>query len=153
MIADQQVLLPIDSRELPGPDTRTKSEAAATDDWRLKRMLGVAREVGWPMAWTDDLYRHDKQKLDANPGEAFLWILRDTGTHLYPLTCFNWHEAESYRRTIHYWSGHHNLNVIDDPAERARYYVVSNTTLKSLSWQEAMQCFTVQPQTSRCEEN
>ena len=90
MIANQQVLSPIESRELPGPDTRTKSEAAATDDWRLKRMLAVAREVGWPMAWTDDLYRHDRKKLDANPGEAFLWILRDTGTHLYPLTCFNW---------------------------------------------------------------
>ena len=48
MIANQRVLSPIDSRELPGPDTSTKAEAAATDDWRLKRMLGVAREVGCP---------------------------------------------------------------------------------------------------------
>ncbi len=135
----------VDVNRLPGPDTGTKQEAAATRDNRFMQMLQTASDIGWPLAWQDDLYRHDRQKLAASPGESFLWILRDTGTHLCPLTCFNWHEAESYRGTIHYWSGEHRLNYTHNPAERARYYVVSNTGIEPLPWREAMRCFSYPP--------
>ena len=100
----------LDVTRLPGPDTGTKQQAAGTSDNRLLQMLAVAADVGWPMCWTDDLYRHDLAKLAEHPGETVLWILRDTGTHCYPVRCFNFHEADARRRTIHYWSGDHQLN-------------------------------------------
>jgi hypothetical protein len=135
------MMITVDYCRLPGPDTRTKREAATTGDNRLLHMLRIASDIGWPLAWTDDLYRHDREKLAAHPGESFLWILRDTGTHAYPLRCGNRHEARGYCQTIHYWSGEHRLNVTDDADQRARYYVVSSSGVKSLSWQEATKCF------------
>jgi hypothetical protein len=46
--------------------------------------LAEAARVGWPAAYADDLYVHDRRQLAEHAGETMLWILRDHGTHLYP---------------------------------------------------------------------
>jgi len=96
-------------------------------------MLAEAARVGWPAAFTDDLYQHDAQMLAENPGEPMLWILRQNGTHLYPLSCDNNHAASYYRSVIRYWSGDHKLNTADSDSDRARYYLVSDSGLQQIS--------------------
>lgn len=118
---------------LPGPDTTTKRDAALSNDPRFQAMLAEAARVGWPAAFTDDLYQHDAKTLADNPGEPMLWILRQNGTHLYPLSCDNNHEAFYYRSVIRYWSGDHKLNTADNESDRARYYLVSDSGLTQIS--------------------
>lgn len=125
--------------ELPGPDTQTKREAILTHDPRMKLMLAEAARVGWPAAYTDDLYRHDRDQLARHPSQTLLWILRDHGTHLYPTLCENSHEATYYRQVIAYWSGEHKLNYSPHAEGRARYYLVSAEELREVSWQQAQE--------------
>jgi len=100
-------------------------------------MLQEAARAGWPEAFTDDLYLHDLQALKDNPGQPMLWILRSHGTHLYPLTWENSHEAAYCRKVIRYWSGDHKLNVGTQENERARYYIVSDSGLEPITAEEA----------------
>ncbi len=89
---------------LPGPDTASKLAAIKESDARFQHMLVEAGRTGWPEAFTEDLYLHDLQALKENPGQSMLWVLRQNGTHLYPLTCENSHEAAYCRQVVRYWS-------------------------------------------------
>jgi hypothetical protein len=133
----------LSAHELPGPDTRTKLSALQTEDPRLQLMLREAARVGWPAAYTDDLYRHDKKQLEQHPGEKLLWILREHGTHLYPTECDNSHEVRFCRQVIEYWSGDHKLNYSPHPEGRALYYLVSDSSLEPLTWEEAREALKV----------
>lgn len=144
MIATHRSTNPLTLADLPGPDTVTKQAAIDTSDIRLQRMLNEAASTGWPRAYTDDLYRHDAERLASHPGSSMLWILRENGTHLYPLHCENSHEAWYYRRVVDYWSGDHKLNVAGTEAERARYYIVSENTLEPVTADEARERITTQ---------
>lgn len=132
---------------LPGPDTRTKREALETHDPRLKLLLAEAARIAWPSAYTDDLYLHDRQQLERHPQEELLWILREHGTHLYPTQCDNSHEASFYRQVIEYWSGDHKLNFSPNAEERARYYLVTESTLTPITWQQARDALKVRTST------
>lgn len=88
-------------------------------------MLTIAREVGWPKAFQNDLYLHDRSILDTHPGESFLWILREHGTHLFPLNAESPGQATYARTVIRYWSGEDRLNIIPDKAERPKFFFVS----------------------------
>lgn len=122
---------------LPGSDTTTKKNALLCADPRFQAMLKVAAQTGWPNAFENDLYQHDISILEAHPGEPMLWILRDHGTHLFPLECQTAGEARYARTVIRYWSGDYKLNVIDNPAERPLFYVVSHSGLIATTPKEA----------------
>jgi hypothetical protein len=100
-------------------------------------MLEEAARVGWPEAFQDDLYVHDLKKIGGSPDTPMVWILRANGTHLYPTVCSNHYEAAYYRRVIEYWSGDHYLNLADAPRDRARYYLVTCSELRTIEWREA----------------
>lgn len=123
--------------DLPGPDTQVKREALLREDPRLKMMLSEAASSGWPKAYTDDLYRHDVERLSQYPETPMLWILRENGTHLYPLECDTAHEATYYREVIRYWSGDHKLNMANCDEDRARYYIVNCDRLLRVTSEDA----------------
>lgn len=127
----------ITAASLPGPDTATKLAAIKESDVRFQWMLREAVRAGWPEAFTDDLYQHDLRVLKDNPGAPMLWILRRHGTHLYPLTCENSHEAAYCRQVIRYWSGDHKLNTATEHDERATYYIVSESGIEQISADQA----------------
>ncbi|QDV81034.1 hypothetical protein [Botrimarina mediterranea] len=128
---------------LPGPDTITKRDALLDADPRLQQMLTEAVRVGWPAAFTNDLYQNDRRILADHPGEPMVWILRDHGTHLFPTECESKGEAHYARNVIHYWSGEHTLNYSDDTTEAARYYLVTPGGLTPLAWREAKEAIEV----------
>jgi hypothetical protein len=131
--------------QLPGPDTKTKAEAVRSKDPRYLLMLQEAAEVGWPAAYQQDLYQHDRSKLEEYPEQAILWILRDTGTSVLPLRCESSHWLADYRRHVGWYSGEHKLNYFaDEPAEtHPRFYVVRSNRMEPVTWQEALQRFTL----------
>lgn len=90
------------AESLPGPDTATKlvaiKETAARSQW----MLREAVRPGWTEAFTEDLYQHDLLILPDHPGKPMLWILRQHGTHLFPVTCDTSHEPAFCRLVIRY---------------------------------------------------
>lgn len=102
MIATHRSTSLLTLADLPGPNTVTKQAAMDTLDVRHRRMLQQAASTGSPRAYTDDLYLHDAEQLASHPGSSMLWILRENGTHLYPLHCENGHEASYYRRVVDY---------------------------------------------------
>lgn len=110
---------------LPGPETKTQLAARrqALTDQRLSAMMTVAAETQWPEAWQDDLYVHDAALLLETQGEM-LWILRDHGTHLYPVLCENSGELHHARTVVRYHSGNHKLNWIEGPHRRPRFFHV-----------------------------
>jgi hypothetical protein len=100
-------------------------------------MLDEASRVGWPRAYTDDLYLYDRLALEKYSQEKLVWVLREHGTHLYPTLCENSHEASYYRGVIAYWAGDHKLNYSPDAEGRARYYLISADAIKEITWREA----------------
>lgn len=143
MITTQRTTPSLTQANLPGPNTITKQAALATTDARFLLMLHKAAEIGWPLAYTDDLYRHDAEALASHPGQPMLWILRDHGTHLYPLETENGHEAAYYRQVVRYWSGDHKLNAAERDNDRAHYYVVSAAELTAITAMQAQERITV----------
>ena len=109
---------------LPGPDTNTKQAAVQSTDRRYQLMLAEVAEVGWPLAWSNDVYIHDRRWLSEYPDEPMIWILRDTGSSLVPVRCFNQHERRDYMRLVHYYSGYCQLNFFadEDPGTHPRFY-------------------------------
>ena len=104
-------------------------------------MLSEAMRIGWPTAFTSDLYLHDSDTLKNHPGRAMLWILREHGTHLYPVVCTSRGQISYVRRVIKYWSGEDRLNLATKDSERARYYVVTPEKLTQISWHAAFDLF------------
>ncbi len=128
---------PLDAATLPGPDTTMKREALLSADPRLQAMLAEASRVGWPIAFENDLYQHDLSILEAHPEEPMVWILREHGTHLFPIECDSPGQATYARTVIRYWSGEDKLNVILSPAERPKFYLVTPAGLTETTAQEA----------------
>lgn len=122
---------------LPGPDTTIKQHALLCSDPRYQAMLFEAARLGWPQAFENDLYQHDISILAAHPDQAMVWILREHGTHLFPLECQTAGEASYARTVIRYWSGEDKLNVIQNPAERPKYYLVKSSGLTEITAKEA----------------
>jgi hypothetical protein len=77
--------------------------------------------------------------LRSNRDAEMLWILRQYGTHLYPVQCGSGHEAAYYRQVIRYWSGDHKLNLATQDEDRARFYIVTGAGIRQLSADEACQ--------------
>ena len=128
---------------LPGPDTQTKQEALQSTDQRYLLMLAEVAEVGWPVAWSNDVYIHDRRRLSEHPDEPMIWILRDTGSSLVPVRCFNKHERRDYLRLVYYYSGHCPLNYFADenPKTHSRFYEVTANRLDRLTWEQAQERF------------
>lgn len=137
--------LDLAAHDLPGPDTATKREALLVEDPRMRLLLAEAARIGWPAAYCDDLYQHDRQQLAEHSSQPLLWILRDHGTHLYPTLCDNEHEAAFYRQVIRYWSGDHQLNYSPHAADRARYYLLDEKALAPITWQDACEAIQAPP--------
>lgn len=49
------------------------------------QIMNVANHHGWPAHYKDDLLVHDKNILIAYPDSDFVWGLRESGTHLFPI--------------------------------------------------------------------
>jgi hypothetical protein len=93
--------------------------------------------LGWPVCFCDDLYLHDREKLETSGDERMIWILRQHGTHLYPVKCGSSGERDYYRRVIHYWSGEDKLNVATTDDDRAKFYLLTKDALTPITWQAA----------------
>jgi hypothetical protein len=49
--------------------------------------VAEAERVGWPVQYRCDLYVHDREYLNQlDPSIPFVWILRESGTHLNDVT-------------------------------------------------------------------
>ena len=116
-------------------------------------MLAEAARVGWPEAFENDLYQHDLAILEAHPRAAMLWILREHGTHLFPLECETPGQATYARTVIRYWSGEDKLNVILSLAERPKFYLVSTAGLTETTAQEAASKIRWTPHTTSREDH
>lgn len=135
--------VPLGEADLPGPDTATKREALLDAEPRFLQMLAEAARLGWPTAFENDLYLHDRHILAAHPAEAMVWILRSHGTHLFPTECESPAASQCVREVIHYWSGGHALNASASVDYAARYYVVTPRGLTPLDWRGASEAITV----------
>lgn len=133
------------TEELPGAHTTDKLDATRSTDVRFHLLLAEAAQVGWPRAFCSDLFLHDRETLEQNPDETMIWILRDNGTHLYPVTCQTTGERDYCRAVIEYWSGEDRLNVVSDPKERAKFYVLTETALKPVDWKTARDSLRLPP--------
>jgi hypothetical protein len=50
-------------------------------------IVAEAKRVGWPVDYRGDLFQHDRDALAVVPAAVpFLWVLRESGTHLYLAT-------------------------------------------------------------------
>ena len=123
--------------ELPGADTRVKLDAITFFDDRYQMLLREAARVGWPIAFCGDLYVRDREKLAIAPVREMVWILRESGTHLYPCRCTTSAEASFYRRVIEYWSGDDRPNTVPSGESRARFYLLTPWQLRHVGWQAA----------------
>ncbi|MCA9189833.1 MAG: hypothetical protein KDA99_29620 [Planctomycetales bacterium] len=131
---------------LPGADTTTKLDAIQSRDKRYQLLLAEAARLGWPRGFCNDLYLHDRRKLeDYRDNHEMIWVLRENGTHLYPVLCESAGEARYYRQVIEYWSGDDKLNQASNDADRARFYFLSESEVKSITWQEAREAVRVRP--------
>ncbi len=144
---------PLDAASLPGPDTTMKREALLSADPRLQAMLAEASRVGWPIAFENDLYQHDLAILEAHPEQQMVWILREHGTHLFPMECESAGQATYARTVIRYWSGEDKLNVILSPAERPKFYLVTPAGLTETTAQEAASKIRCTPHTTSKEDH
>jgi hypothetical protein len=46
-------------------------------------LCAQAEQIGWPLIFRNDLVVHDASECASlRPGDCFLWILQETGTHL-----------------------------------------------------------------------
>ena len=124
---------------LQGPLTADKLLAIRSTDLRMHYMLTIARETGWPTCFQNDLYCHDRRVLGEYPGADMVWILRDSGTDLYP-ACDDRHSVASYRSQCMYWSGGHKLNW-NNGIPIARYFHVRPEGIAEVSASEAMALF------------
>ncbi len=122
---------------LPGPNTTTKLHAAASTDPRLQAMLAEAARIGWPQGFENDLYQRDLAILEAHPEQKMVWVLRDSGTNLFPIQADSPGAAHYSRCVLRYWSGEDKLNFIPELAERPRFYFVGPTGIEETTAVEA----------------
>ncbi|MFZ5832432.1 MAG: hypothetical protein ACOY3P_20285 [Planctomycetota bacterium] len=115
----------IDWRKLPGPDTSTKWNASESSDPRMQALLREAIATGWPAAFENDLYQHDLAVLEEYPDQDMVWILRDHGTHLFPVRCTFYGTAKWARTVCQYHSGDHKLNTYGPQDRRPIYYHIT----------------------------
>jgi hypothetical protein len=67
-----------------------------------------AARVGWPVAYRADLTKHDLAACRRlQPGERFVWALRETGTDLYALgrASIAWARAQVQEHRWYLWTG------------------------------------------------
>lgn len=133
------------THQLPGPDTRAKLAAMESTDPRVRLLLKEAARLGWPKAFSNDLYLHDCQTLVNHRDGPMIWIVRENGTHLYPTRCTTSGEAAYCRRVIEYWSGDNKLNVATRDEDRAKFYLLTDNSLNPISWQAARDSLEVEP--------
>lgn len=108
---------------LTGPQALWKDAIAYSDtDPRYRAVLRICARVGWPVAFQSDVYTHDLAFCRENPGKAFVFILRDHGSHCYIIDedckgARNW-----AGRSVQYHSGDHKLNTYGPEDEKPRFY-------------------------------
>jgi len=56
-------------------------------NWEAYRLMKAESvRVGWPKHYAADLTKHDRRRLSRKDApETFVWILRESGTHLLPI--------------------------------------------------------------------
>jgi hypothetical protein len=119
-----------------------KREAICSNDPRMQFMLAVVASTGRPEIYANDVYQHDLSTLRANPNISFLWILRQCGTELIELhDRLNSTDRYYCRSKIEWWSGFHETNWIDDPADHPYYFIVCNKSITRVSLQDALRLY------------
>lgn len=126
---------------LPGPDTESKTEAIAyaEQNRQFSNMLVICEKTEWPICWTDDVYRHDKEFVANHPNTEFVWILRENGSHLYEIDddCSG---SRSYAvNVIDYHSGNSRLNHYEpsDSQRRPKFYHIRHFGVVDISPEQA----------------
>jgi hypothetical protein len=130
--------LSLDLATLPGANTSTKRQAAASPDPRFQAMLAEAARVGWPQGFENDLYLHDLAILETHPRQKMIWVLRDNGTNLFPIEAGTPGAAHYQRVVLRYWSGEDRLNYIPELADRPRFYLVGAKGIVRISAVDAV---------------
>lgn len=131
----------ITETNLPGPNTRTKAEALQDDHPIYRHLLAAAAITQWPAAWTDDLYVHDRQQVKEETKSDYIYILRECGTHLFPVVADSSGAAHYARTVCRYWSGTHKSNWSDDTI--AHFFRVNAHCFRPITADEAVAAFKV----------
>lgn len=54
-------------------------------DKQFEVLVGESQRVRMPLHYSNDLYKHDRSILRRSKPRSFIWVVRENGTHLYPL--------------------------------------------------------------------
>lgn len=109
----------------------TRTAVQALPDRQMEVLIKKSRALKKPVSYSDDLYVHDRQILRRDRPRAFLWVVRDWGTHLYPLdsrgTPLDKRGYEVVTTSVKYHAQQGNL-----------IYLVTGTTIKKVSEKQAL---------------
>jgi hypothetical protein len=86
-------------------------------------LVTEAAHAEWPVAYKTDLTKHDRQTLLNTDTQHFIWVLRESGTHLYPLDT-----------NMKYSTISSCLDAVDKYNYNARYYIFFNGKLTEESY-------------------
>lgn len=97
------------SRPIYTPTIKAKIPRRKADQ-QLTALIKESQKIRMPFAYSDDLYKHDRSALAKHKPSAFVWVVRDWGTHLYPLdfngTPLNKKQYAMYLSSIEYHAKH-----------------------------------------------
>ena len=118
------------------------AEHHATHDPRMATMLALHKQTHWPIAYLDDIHIHDRATLAEYPG-SMVWILREMGTHTYPLAEMEYPPRAELRKACEWHSGDHPMNHYraDDPTRPLFFRIDTDGSYTSITPQEAIDLF------------
>ena len=93
-----------------------------------------AARVGWPLAYPEDLTRHDHDYLAKYTPDRFVWVLRANGTHLLLAEKERW--AHDWLLSVRRSEGIADLKD-DAPMPSQRYYIFEDNLLREVAFSEA----------------
>lgn len=89
-------------------------------------IVAMAESLGWPEAYRDDLYKHDREALENWPEDKpFAWSIRNTGTWMILPTCKHEHE----------WA-----KAVARNSESSRFYVWDGSRLREVNAATWLEC-------------
>lgn len=119
---------------VPRPKPRTaRTGRPTTVDKQFALLVQESQRLRMPTHYSNDLYKHDLKILRRNKPRSFIWIVREHGTHLYPLDTggkpLSDKEYQQILRSVEY-------DV--KRADRKEVYVVKGTTMESATGSRAL---------------
>ena len=115
-------------RKTPRTSAATRGGVLALPDRQMAVLIAKSQKIRWPTHYSNDLYVHDRRSLRKYKPRAFIWVVREWGTHLYLL------DEGGKPMSQKYYKMHHTSVDYHDKHDRpCRMYLMTGTTLKSIT--------------------